>query len=211
MKRLILCLACLSLILTSGDAYAVKNSHGSWTLHFAGPHDAETNTCDYMVTDCMVQIVVDAPPGPGRYDVYVIATDVVGIAQTSFGLSCDGSFTFHGWTGCGDSEVPDTGWPGCGEGITVGWMSEQPGPHVTVGILDVYVDGTATVCSGVFPSLGKAEFCDGSIPDPVCAQRGGVVPFGCVGFGSYGGYATCPAPLPPDQATWGLIKSLYVE
>ena len=158
----------------------------------------------------MTQIDVNAPAGPGRYDVYVIATDVEWIAQTRFGLSCAGSVTFYGWTGCADSETPDSGWPGCGEGVTMSWISEQPGPHVTLGILDVYVDGPATICSAVYPALGKAEYCDGSVPDPICAQLDDLYRFGCVGFGETG-YQSCPAPTPPDQTTWGLIKSLYVE
>ena len=155
-------------------------------------------------------ISAPAPAGPGRYDVYIIATDVDAIAQTRFGLTCDGSINFYGWTGCADSETPDSGWPGCGEGVTMNWTSEQVGPHVTLGILDLYVYGVATVCSGPFPSLGQAEFCDGTTPEPICARMNDSYRYGCVGFGE-SGYQSCPAPTPPGQATWGLIKSLYVD
>lgn len=211
MKQLILCLTCSLSLLMCGEASAVKNENAAWTLHYAGSHDAGNNTCDLAMTDCVGQINTNAPAGPGRYDVYVIATDVVGIAQTRFGLACAGNFSFYGWTSCAETQIPDPGWPGCSYGVTLGWASEQPGPHVTLGILDLYVDGAGTVCSGGYPSLGEAEFCDGSIPNPICARIDNVISFGCVGFGTGGGYSPCPRPLPPDRVTWGLIKSLYVD
>jgi hypothetical protein len=210
MRRLILFVIC-SLALTSfGAADAAKNSNGAWTLHYAGPHNLQTNTCGFLVVDCTGQLDVDAPSGPGRYDVYVIATDVVGIAETSFGLSCDGSFNFYGWTSCADSETPGAGWPGCGEGVTLNWVSEQPGPNVTLGILDLYVYGASSFCSGPDPRLGEAGFCDASTPEPICVRMNDAYRYGCVGFGE-SGYQSCPAPLPPDHVTWGLIKSLYVD
>jgi len=211
MKRLTLFLICSFALTLSSSAGAVKNGNGSWTLHYAGPHDAASNTCEYAVTDCVGEIEVNAPAGPGRYDVYVIATDVDGIAATKFGLTCDGSFAFNGWTSCAESEIADSGWPDCGKGVTLSWASEQPGPHVTLGILDLYVYGTSTLCSESYPSLAKAEFCDGSVPVPVCAQIDNVIAFGCVGFGDGTGYSPCPRPLPPSERSWGLIKSLYVD
>jgi hypothetical protein len=154
---------------------------------------------------------VEAPAGPGRFDIYVIATDVVAIAQTRFGLSCNSSdFLFYGWTSCADTESPGSGWPGCGEGITLGWASEQAGPHVTLGIVDVYAYGTSQVCSGPDPLIGEAEFCDGTSPEPICVGLSDTWRFGCVGFGEPG-YRSCPPPLPHSESTWGIIKSLYVD
>ena len=210
MKRLILCAFCSLVFFLVDAADAAKNSNGAWTLHYAGPHNAETNTSDFLVVNCTGQLDVTAPAGPGRYDVYVIATDVVGIAKTSFGLTCNGGFRFYGWTGCADSETPGAGWPGCGEGVTLSWASEQPGPNVTLGIFDMYVYGVSSFCSGPDPSIGEAEFCDASTPEPICVRMNDAYRYGCIGFGE-SGYQSCPAPLPPGEATWGLIKSLYVD
>lgn len=210
MRRLTLSLICALALIPLGTADALKNGNGVWTLHYAGPHDAGSSTCGLVVTDCTGQIDVHAPAGPGRYDVYVIATDVVGIGRTSFGLTCTAGVLFNGWTGCSDAEIAGSGWPGCGEGVTLSWTSEQPGPHVTLGILDLYVYGVTSICSGPDPRLGAAEFCDGSIPEPICVSKNDAYRYGCVGFGEPG-YQSCPGPLPPDQVTWGLIKSLYVD
>lgn len=210
MRLLLLCILC-SAVLFFGVADAAKNSSGVWTLHYAGTHDPEASTCDFLLSDCMGQLEVNAPAGPGRYDIYVIATDVGGIARTSFGVSCEGGdFLFYGWTGCSDAETPGTGWPGCGEGLTLGWASEQVGPNVTLGILDVYAYGVSSICAGPDPRTGEAEYCDGTVPEPICVRLSDVWRFGCVGFGE-SGYQSCPAPLPQTKSTWGVIKSLYVD
>ena len=216
MSRLILCLACALIMFICSDATAVKNDNGSWTLHYAGPHNQENNTCAYLVTDCVGQIDVNAPSGPGRYDVYVIATDVVGIAQTRFGLSCDGSFTFYGWTGCADSEVPDSGWPGCGEGNAHAWSAEQPAGHTVMGILDVYVYGnTVSLCTGPDPRKGFGEWCDASAPEPLCNNTADPAVgenedlyFGCVGFNGTPGVSRCDI-ISNEEYSWGRIKTLY--
>jgi len=210
MRRIKIFLFCALILIPCGAAGAAKNGNGVWTLHYAGSHNSEANTCGFIVTDCTGQIDVNAPPGPGRYDLYILATDVVGISQTSFGLTCTGDVLFDGWTACSDAEIPGVGWPGCGAGVTLSWTSEQPGPNVTLGILDLYVYGVTSVCSGPDPRLGDAEFCDGSTPEPICVRMNDVYRYGCVGFGQPG-YQSCPGPLPPDQVTWGLIKSLYVD
>jgi hypothetical protein len=211
MKHLLLSFIMLSTFVAAPAAWSAettKNGTGVWTLHYAGPHDGGANTCEFTLTSCTSQLDVDAPAGPGRFDVYVIATDVAAIASTRFGLSCSGGVTFNGWTGCADSETPESGWPACGKGITLSWVSEQPGPNVTLGVLDVYIDGTTSFCSGPDPRLGSAEFCDGTMPTPLCVQLDQIWRFGCVGFGELG-YASCPGPDNSSEYTWGIIKSLY--
>jgi hypothetical protein len=208
MRRLLLLILCVLLPLLVSDAQGVKNSNGAFALHWAGSHDASTNTCDFQLLDVMT-LATTAPAGAGHYDVYVIAIDVVGIAQARFGLICEGSFLFYGWTACADSDVPSAGWPDCGEGITVSWTAEQPGPHVTMGILDLYVYGTpATLGTAPDPQVGYAEFCDGTQPDPICAQFQGNnwCRFCYVGFGESG---FCWCDLPVDETTWGAVKALY--
>ena len=115
------------LYLTVADAGASRNSQGAWTLHYAGHHNPGENTCGFEVTDCMAQLEVDAPSTPGRYDIYVIATNVEALASTRFGIECDGSFVFYGWTSCADSEVHTEGWPGCGEGGATAFKEEGAG------------------------------------------------------------------------------------
>jgi hypothetical protein len=166
------------------------NGQGKWVLHFAGPHNAKANTCSYSIVDCM-DIDADAPAGTGRYDVYVIAVDVDRIAGTRYGLSCDGSFFFYGWTKCSDLEIPSSDWPGCGEANAQTWSLERTGPHVTVGILDVYTYGDARSLSiDVDSRVGFAEWCDGSQPHPQCKETTNPDVFGSVGFG-VPGYNPC--------------------
>jgi hypothetical protein len=215
MRHLLPFALCLSVLAAASAAPTgaargamTKNGNGAWTTHYAGPHDGTENTCDFGITDCVSQLDVAGPAGPGRFDVYIIATDVAGIASTRFGLPCSGGFSFYGWAGCADSETPESGWPACGKGITLSWTSEQMGPYVTLGVLDLYVYGTSTFCSGPDPRLGSAEFCDGTMPTPICVQLNDSWRFGCVGFGRQG-YATCPSPDQSQEHTWGIIKSLY--
>jgi hypothetical protein len=171
---------------------SLPNQRGKWALHYAGPHDSQINTCSFGVNDCG-EVVVDAPSSPGRYDVYVIAVDVDAIAGTRYGLSCDGSFYFYGWTQCTDYEIPTPGWPGCNEGNAQVWSSEQPGWHVTVGILDVYVYGPSSISTGPDPRKGFAEWCDGSMPQPICNQTWNPDAFSTVGFGIPGQIQCQPA------------------
>jgi len=188
---------------------AGNNHAGAWVLHYAGPHDAEANTCALEITDCMYEVEGDAPSGPGRFDIYVLALYVFDVAETSFGLSCDAPFYFYGWTSCADSETPTAGWPGCGEANTLAWTSGQWGPYVTMGILDVYAyGGDSVMCMSPDPRLGYGEWCDSSAPEPVCDRISHPAYFGCVGFG-YPGYDACPFPLPTETHTWGAIKALY--
>jgi hypothetical protein len=174
------------------------NSDGKWALHYAGPHNTKANTCSLTVTRCE-DVVVNAPSTPGRYDVYVLAVDVDAIAGTRYGLSCDGSFFFYGWTKCSDLEIPTAGWPGCDEGNAQTWTVERPGPHVTVGILDVYVYGTSSLSSAPDPRKGFAEWCDGSSPEPVCYRTSASEAFSTLGFG-IAGVIHCELPVPVGLA-----------
>ena len=98
-----------------------------------------------------------------------------------------------------------------------GWGAEVAGPHVTVGILDVYIYGTSVcMCVCADPRVGFAEFCDGTEPSPICVNTGpgGGMPggsghFGCVEFNASGcGYNPCSI-VPVEQRSWGSVKSLY--
>jgi hypothetical protein len=211
MKQLLPFLICLALIDPAGSASAEKNYMAAWTLHYAGEHQTGANTCSFQVTDCVIQLDVDAPSLPGRYDVYVIATNMDGIAHSRFGIECDGSFFFYGWMSCADSETGSGGWPGCGEGVTLTWASEQLPGHLTIGILDGYsYGGPSFVCASADPRVGYGEWCDGTTPTPLCNQATEAWRFGCVGFGAPG-YLNCPPPLHVDESTWGGVKALYRE
>jgi hypothetical protein len=207
MSRAILALSIVVVIsLAPGPAVAEFNWNGDWTLHYAGQHNAKANTCEFTMTDCSL-LDVDAPGGTGRYDVYVVATNVTAIAGTRYGLCSEESFFFYGWTKCSDFEIPTAGWPGVGEANAQTWTSEQPGPHVTVGILDVYVYANSIFCACVDDRVGFAEYCDGSEPSPLCNQNTDTWHFGCVGFGE-SGYNACWRDA-TEQKTWGVIKSMY--
>jgi hypothetical protein len=217
MKRaLILFVAAALVCFACGDAEAVKNGNGKWALHDAGPHNSKTNNCDFVVTDCVTQINTVGGGGGSRDDIYVIAVDVFGIAGTRYGICCDGPFWFYGWTKCSDFEIPTAGWPGCGEANAQTWGAEVAGPHVTLGILDVYVyPSSVCMCVCDDPRVGFAEFCDGTEPSPICVNTGdGTMPggyahFGCVEFNGSGcGYNPCSF-IPVEQRSWGSVKSLY--
>jgi hypothetical protein len=213
MKKLLFGILSLAFMcMMVADANADKNGSAKWALHFAGEHNAKTNTCDYSVVDCFIEVVADAPPGPGRFDVYVLALDTDGIAGTRYGLCCpEGGFWFYGWTKCSDFEIPTAGWPGCNGGNAQTWVAEQPVGHVTLGILDVYVyPGTAMMCACDDPRKGFAEWCDGTSPEPICkARTTAEYPqvFGCVGFG-VPGYNPCNI-IATEKSSWGAVKSLY--
>ncbi len=169
---------------------ALPNTQGKWALHYAGPHNSKANTCAFEATQC-TDIVVDAPSGVGRYDIYVIAADVDGIAGTRYGLECEGPFYFYGWTKCCNLEIPTAGWPGCGEANAQTWSTEQPGPHVTVGILDLYVyPGGVSLSTCPDQRVGFAEWCDATQPSPICVKRTRADVFGKIGFG-VPGYNPC--------------------
>ena len=209
MRRWLPFLIAILLCSAAGDTGAQRNRIGAWTLHYAGPHDPAENTCGFEVTNCMAQLEVDAPSLPGRYDIYVIATNVEALAGSRFGIACDGGFVFYGWTSCADSEVHTDGWPGCGEGVTLNWVAEEPPGNVTMGIIEVYSYGApATLCASPDPRVEYGEWCDASTPYPVCFETTDPWRFGCVGFGQPG-YQNCPPPLQVNKATWGRVKALY--
>jgi len=213
MKRafvLLLGVAFLFVIASDADA-CYKHGNSKWALHYAGTHDAKANTCAFQVTDCFTEVVVDAPSGPGRFDVYVLALDTNGIAGTRYGLCCTGDFYFYGWTKCSDLEIPTDPWPACGGGNAQTWGYEKPSGHVTLGILDVYVyAGVNLLYMCDDPRVGFAEWCDGSSPEPWCckvtrAEHPGA--FGCIGFGC-GGYNPCGA-IATEKTSWGAVKAIY--
>jgi hypothetical protein len=214
-KALLLVLGAAFVCMMTADANACyKHGNSKWALHYAGPHNSEVNTCAYTVTDCTDgagQIVVNAPAGPGRFDIYILALDTNGIAGTRYGLCCTGPFWFYGWTSCSLLEIPTPGWPGCGEGNAQAWGSELPPGHVTIGILDVYVyPGLNVLYMCDDPRVGFAEWCDGQAPSPWCCKLSrGEYPgaFGCIGFGC-GGHNPCGA-IAVEESSWGALKALY--
>jgi hypothetical protein len=215
MRKLLLPLLAVALVFSFSDADAAFNFNAKYAMHFAGPHDAKGNTCDFAVLDCAGEIVETAIVGAGNYDVYVLAVDVYGIAGVRYGVRCETAVglppLMMGWTPCSDFEIPEAGWPACGTSNAQTWVGEQPGPHVTVGILDVYVyPGTnAKMCADVDYRVGFAEFCDGSSPVPLCNryQADDDAAYGCVGFNRKG-YNPC-SEVSTDSRSWGAVKSLY--
>lgn len=211
-KAFALILGAVFLCVIAADADACyKHGNNKWALHYAGVHNAKVNTCAFHIIDCFTEVVVDAPAGPARYDVYVLALDTNGIAGTRYGLCCTGSFWFYGWTSCSDLELPTPGWPGCGEGNAQTWGIEQPPGHVTLGILDVYVyPGLPVLYTCDDPRVGFAEWCDGASPEPwCCTLTRAEYPkaFGCIGFGC-GGYNPC-GTIATERTSWGAVKAIY--
>ncbi len=211
MKKMLLAMLGVALICgMAANAYATPANHnGKFALHVAGPHDAKVNTCDFVMTDCTT-IVTEADVG--RFDIYALAIDVVEVTGARFGLRCEEldppAFFFYGWTLCGDLEIPTEGWPGCGEGNAITWSPAVTIPHVTMGILDVYVYGTnARMCMAEDPRVGFAEFCDDSQPAPECNKVTEDAAFGCVGV-LRPGYNPC-GEVPVERSSWGAVKSLY--
>jgi hypothetical protein len=208
-----LSIAFLCVMVTGANADV--NGQGKWALHYAGEHNSKINTCDFLPIDCLTEVVVDAPMGPGRWDIYILALDTDGIAGTRYGLCCDppvAGFWFYGWTNCADFEIPSAGWPGCNTGNAQTWIVQQPAGHVTLGILDVYVyagvGGMLCICDD--PREGFAEWCDGTSPEPICLTRTVAEKpqvFGCVGFG-IPGYNPCGI-VATEKSSWGAVKSLY--
>jgi hypothetical protein len=188
---------------------AYGNEDAKWGFHFAGEHDPQSRGCSFILTDCSdFSLVTEAPGGSGRYDIYVIALDVAAIAGTRYGMCCDGSFYFYGWTPCSDLELPTAGWPDCGEGIVQAWSAERFGPHVTIGVLDVYAYSTSNQLGAcVDPRTGLGEWCDASSPAPVCDQTDDPSHFGSVGFGTKG-YNPCGSGS-GEATSWGRLKTVY--
>lgn len=184
----------------------------SWGLHWAGPHNPAANTCALNVTNCVTspqgELMIDAPEGPGQYDVYVLLMLTGGLKQTSFGICCDGSIEILGWTSCADFDTSSAGWPGCGEGNTVSWATQRTDFNVTLGIVEVKVNDTpAQLCICPDPRFGYAEWCDQWGPDLACQRETNPFFFGCIGFGSEG-YNPCDV-VPVEAGSWGAIKALY--
>jgi len=221
MKKIAFITAIALVLCLTGTAEAVKNWNAKFQLHYAGAHDAKVNTCSFEVTDCGSDIVVDGGAGGqgadnSRFDIYVIAIDTEGIAGLRYGITCIADdYFFYGWTKCSDLEIPTDPWPACGGGNAQTWGFEKPGGHITVGIIDVYVYGTATtLCTAEDPRVGFAEWCDGSSPEPFCNKTNEVAPavkdlyFGCVGFNGTSGVSRCDV-IATEKASWGAIKALY--
>jgi hypothetical protein len=203
--------------ITFCGADAAMNHNGKFALHVGGFYGGPGASCDFVMTDCMSVVThVVSPGGEGaRWDIYVIAMDVTGIAGARYGLRTEqpvgkGLF-FYGWTSCSLFDISTSGWPGAGEAISQAWSAEQPGPHVTMGILDVYLypGSNAKLCTAADPRVGYAQFCDGSEPLPLCNKHYGWVhtAFGCVGFNRLG-YNPCDV-VPTENLTWGVLKGLY--
>lgn len=191
------------------NADAVKNANGKFALHNAGTHNAKTHTCAFVMSNCM-DINTNGGIAGERNDIYVLAIDVVAISGVRYGICCDGTFFFYGWTKCTDFEIPQTGWLACGKGNAQTWSVERPGPNVTVGIIDVFLYASShCMCICNDPRVGFAEFCDGSQPSPICYRTSDPAHFGCVAFnGAPCGYNPCSI-VPTEETSWGAVKSLY--
>lgn len=209
MRTLLLAALCVAFVcMMASNAEAIKNQNVKYALHDAGPHNAKTNTCSFTMTDCLTEMNIVGGGGGAREDIYVLALDADGIAGIRYGICCEGSFYFYGWTKCCDLEIPTGSWPGCGEGNAQTWAVEEPGPNVTAGILDVYVYGPSTMSVCVDPREGFAEVCDGTQPSPICFKFTSSAHFGSVGFGGMEGFNPCNI-IPVDQTSWGAVKSIY--
>jgi hypothetical protein len=207
-------LAFLCVMVVDADA-CYLHGNNKWALHFAGEHDAKVNTCEYVMTNCFTELVDQGPCGPGRFDVYILALDVIRIAGTRYGICCDpptGCFWFYGWTNCADFEIATPGWPGCDEGNAQTWSYGLGPGHITLGILDVYVYPGCGCCLCVCddPRKGFAEWCDDAAPEPwCCVIDKDVYPaaFGCVCFG-IPGYNPCGI-IATQESSWGAVKAIY--
>jgi hypothetical protein len=218
MKKMLLAVLGIALVsFFASTADATINHNGKLALYLAGP--TGSGTCEYVMGDCTLGITHKATPKDefgvfekDRFDLYLMAIDVYGIAGARYGLTCEITqgvgFFFYGWTKCSDFEIPEAGFAGCGKGNAQTWVGEQAGPHVTMGILDTYVyPGTiARLCVSADPRVGFAELCDGSDPSPLCNHiaAGGL---GCFGVNRKG-YNPC-GEVPTVSRSWGAVKSLY--
>lgn len=211
MKKIGFVLAVVAVLCLATNASAGKNANGKWALHYAGIHNAKANTCTTSVPTICEEIVTTGPSeGTEHYDVYILAVDVAAIAGAMYGLTCDGDVYFYGWTNCADLEIPSENWPGCGEDLAQVWSTEQPGPIVPLGILEVYVYAASNSFStNINATEGFAQWCDQS-PLPVCFETDGSEPryFGTIGFNGETGHNPC-GDVPTVPTTWGQVKALY--
>lgn len=208
-KALLSILGIAFLLLMAADVSALPNSNAKWVLHNAGAHNAKTNTCGFVMTDCSTANTYGGSGGE-RNDIYVLAIDITEITATRYGLCCDGSFYFYGWTSCADLELPTAGWPACGEGNAQTFGVPVYGPHVTMGILDVYIYA-GSLCLSICPDprTGFGEFCDGTEPNPICFATADPVYFGAMEFnGGSCAYNPCNA-VPVEKSSWGALKAIY--
>lgn len=195
------------------------NHNAKFALSFAGPHGVKADRCMFDVNDCTADLVTDVVDLNGwdgiqnEFDIHIIAIDVDGITAARFGLygevAAGPAFVFTDWRSCALLEIPTPGWPGLGEGNALSWGSIQPGPHVVMGFVTVYLTSAmnAKLCAAADPRVGFAELCDGSEPYPLCNKTTDHSAFGCVGFNRLG-YNPCGA-APLENKTWGAVKSLY--
>jgi hypothetical protein len=166
------------------------NNAGKWALHYAGPHSTGNDCSNHGLSGCG-DLVVDAPSGPGRYDIYVVAIDVGVVKETRFGLRSDiCPLVFYSWTPCDTPyEKPSSGWPGCGESNQMIWSTPQCGPFKVLGVLDVYSYGGSTLGTDIDQRVGYAEWCDDGVP-PRRITITNEDKFGWIGFGE-AGYNPC--------------------
>lgn len=197
----------------TADADAFRNGNGKWVLHDGGMYNTKTDYCAFTLDSCTSLDVVGGSGG-STDAIILLAIDVVEISAARYGLCCDGPFYFYGWTSCSNLELPTTGWPGCGEGNAQTWAPALAGPHVTMGVLQVYIYAES-VCMSMCddPRVGFSEFCDGSEPNPICINTRdhitGPEHYGSMSFNGSGcEYNPCSI-VPADQKTWGSVKSLY--
>jgi hypothetical protein len=213
MKTLLSLSLSVGLMIAVAGADAQMNANGLWALHNAGPHNSKSNTCSYLPINCR-EINTDGGDAGERNDIYIIAVDVMEVSATRYGLHCAtplyGPLYFYGWTSCSELDVPTAGWPGCGEGNAQTWSTTQPGPYVTLGILDVYVySASKCIVPCADPRIGVAVFCDRSEPSPSCFSTNEAQHFVHMEFNSSGcSQSACRGDRVVTDS-WGVVKSLY--
>lgn len=204
MKSPVLILAAAGLLCTAAQSYSVQpNTSGKWAIGWV-----DSDTCCSIVFDDCSELAVDEAPLHTPLDVYVVAAEVDAIDGSRFGLAAarPENIFFYGWVSKADSDDPSIGWPGSGEGIDLTWNTVQPGPFVTMGVLQIYTYGAARICLLPDPRVGFAEWRSGT--SSAHRKVGGV--FGCVGFGPGTlGYNPCGEVVALEQTSWGAIKALY--
>jgi hypothetical protein len=214
MKKIGLLMAVAAVMCLATGADAEKNANGKWALHYAGIHNSKTNDCSFVLDACgSIQTTGPSSVAAEHHDIYVIAVDVAAIAGARYGLVCDGSFFFYSWQNCADLEIPTAGWPGCGESNAQTFFAEKPGPHVTLGIIELYVYPGANSMSTTIDTrtgINFASWCDGSEPSPICFETDGSDTryFGQIGFNGQTGSNPCGI-VPTEIASWGKLKAMY--
>lgn len=215
MKRLALLVALTAMFFVVADADAGQNGNAKLALHFAGPHNAKTNTCVTLDLqgDCNNIVDSSSDQTPARFDVYLVAIDAGATTAVRYGITCEGTgWFFYGWTNCFNLELPTPGWPACGEANAQSWGFPTPpptGPIFVLGIFDVYVDGNSvSMSTGIDPRTGSAEWCDDTEPNPICDTTTDPLSFSTVGFNGNPGVNNC-GTIPVEHPTWGKVKALY--